>query len=94
MNTVINPRGQLPAMQQMPMARRLDSLDGKTIYILDVRWPYTHQFTEEMCNLLSERYPDSKFIIREKVGSYMEDDPKLWAEIQEKGDAAIVAVGH
>lgn len=94
MNTVINPRGQLPAMQQTPMALRLDSLGGKTIYILDVRWPYTHQFIEEMRDVFSERYPDTKFVIRDKAGAYGEDDPKLWAEIQERGDAAIVAIGH
>jgi len=94
MNTVINPRGQLPATQQTPMALRIDSLNGKTIYILDVRWPYTHQFIEEMRDVLSKRYPDAQFVIRDKAGSYGEDDPKLWAEIQERGDAAIVAVGH
>lgn len=92
--TVINPRGQFPATQQMPMARRLNSLEGKTIYIVDVRWPYTHQFAEEMRNALSERYHDARFVVREKTGSYMEDDPKLWSEIQEQGDAAIVTVGH
>jgi hypothetical protein len=76
------------------MALRLDSLDKKTIYIVDVRWPYTHQFAEEISNALSQRYPDTKFVIREKSGSYMEDDPKLWAEIQEQGNGAILSVGH
>ena len=94
MNTVINPRGQLHPMQQMPMALRLDSLAGKTIYIVDTRWPYTQQFNEELQNVLSERYPDTKFILKDKAGSYGEDDPQLWAEIQEQGDAAIVGVGH
>lgn len=94
MNMLVNPRGQFPATPQMPMARRLDSLYGKTIYIVDVRWPYTHQFAEEMYNVLSERYPDTKFAVREKTGSYMEDDPTLWAEIQEQGNAAIMVVGH
>jgi len=92
--TVVNPRGQLPAIQQIPMAPRLDSLDGKTIYIVDVRWPYTHQFLEEVRGVFAERYPRTKFIVKEKAGSYGEDDPKLWAEIKEKGDAAIVGIGH
>jgi hypothetical protein len=92
--TVVNPRGQFPALQQAPMALRLDSLDKKTIYIVDVRWPYTHQFAEEMCHVLSERYPNTKFIVMEKTGSYMEDDSKLWAEIQEQGNGAILTVGH
>ena len=94
MVTVINPQGQPPAAQQMPMARRLDSLEGKTVYLVDVRWPYTHQFLEELCNVLSQRYPTTKFVMRDKAGSYGENDPKLWAEIQERGNAAILAVGH
>jgi hypothetical protein len=94
MISVVNPRGQFPAVQQAPMATRLDSLNKKTIYIVDVRWPYTHQLAEEIRNVFSERYPDTKFVIREKTGSYMEDDPKLWAEIQEQGNGAILTVGH
>lgn len=94
MVTIINPRGQPPAEQQLPMARRLDSLDGKTVYLVDVRWPYTHQFLEELYNVLSRRYPTTTFVMREKAGSYGEADPKLWSEIQERGNAAIIAVGH
>lgn len=92
---VVNPRGQQPLdLRQTPMAPRLDSIDGKTIYIVDVRWPFTHQFSEVMCRLLSERYPNTNFVLRDKHGSYFDDDPELWAEIQEHGDAAIVEVGH
>ena len=94
MVTIINPQGQPPASQQTPMARRLDSMNGKTVYLVDVRWPYTHQFLEELYNVLSHRYPTTTFVMREKAGSYGEADPKLWAEIQERGNAAIVAVGH
>lgn len=92
---VVDPRGQPPLdLRQTPMAPRLDSLDGKTIYIVDVRWPFTHPFSEEMYSVLSERYPNTKFVLRDKYGSYFDDDPRLWAEIQEKGDAMIMAVGH
>lgn len=92
--TVLSPRGQLPARQQMSGAPRIDSLEGKIVYIVDVRWPYTRQFLEELYNVLSERFPDTKFMLREKTGPYGENDPKLWSEIQEKGDAAIIGVGH
>lgn len=92
---VVDPRGQQPHdLRQSAMAPRLDSLDGKTIYIVDVRWPFTHQFGEEMYNVLSERYPNTEFIFKDKYGSYFDDDPKLWTEIQERGDGAIVEVGH
>ena len=91
---VINPGGQPPTLQQTPMAPRLDSLDGKTVYVVDVNWPYTRQFTEELCAVLSKRYPDAKFILKDKAGSYFEDDTKLWAEIKEQGNAMVMSVGH
>lgn len=94
MMKVVDPRAQLPDIQRMPMAERLDSLDGKTIYLVDVRWPYTRQFVEELSKVLSGMYPNTSFIVRDKAGSYGENDQKLWAEIQEQGDAAIVATGH
>lgn len=94
MITVINPRGQLPPRRLFPMASRLDSIEGKTIYIVDIRWPYTQQFTEELLKVLSERYPNTTFIRREKAGPYGEADPKLWEEIKEKGHAMILGTGH
>ena len=92
--TIVNPRGQLPPIKLIPMAPRLDSIDGKTIYIVDIRWPYTQQFTEELRDILSEKYPNTKFIRREKAGSYGEADPKLWEEIKKDGDAMTLATGH
>ncbi len=91
---VVDPRGQPPARQQMPMAPRLDTLENKTVYIIDVNWLYTHQFGEELYKILSEKYPNTRFELRDKAGTYMVDDPELWKEIKEKGDAAILTTGH
>ena len=91
---VVNPRAQFPPIKYTPMANRLDSIDGKVIYIVDVRWPYTHEFAEELCKVLSEKWERTSFVVRKKAGSYMEDDPRLWAEIQERGHGAIITVGH
>ena len=92
--TVVNPRGQRPPTQIVPMAGRLESLSGKTIYIVDIRFSYTVQFTEELRDVLADIYPDTTFIHREKAGPYGEADPKLWEEIRKQGDGAIVATGH
>jgi hypothetical protein len=92
--TVLNPLGQPPPIARVPMAPRLDTLDGKTIYIVDIGFTDTHQFLTEMQKLLSERYPKTTWIVRTKVGTYFEDDPKLWAEIKEKGNGMIMGVGH
>ena len=92
--TVLNPLGQPPAIERVPMAPRISDLDGKTIYIVDIGFSATHQLLTELQDLLSERYPDTTWIVRNKIGTYFDDDPKLWAEIKEKGHGMIMGVGH
>lgn len=92
--TVLNPLGQPPAIARIPMAPRLDTLDGKTIYLVDIGFTDTHQLFTEMQDLLKSRYPKTAFEVRMKAGVYYEDDPELWAEIKAKGDAMIIGVGH
>jgi hypothetical protein len=92
--TVLNPLGQPPPIARVPMAPRLDTLDGKTIYIVDIGFTDTHQFLTEMQKLLSERYPKTTWVVKTKIGTYFDDDPKLWAEIKEKGNGMIMGVGH
>jgi hypothetical protein len=92
--TVLNPRGQPPSVPLVPMALRLDTLDGKTVYFVDVRFEGGKSFLLEMKDWFAKNMPKVKTVFREKAGPYMDDDPKLWAEIKEKGDAMIMAIGH
>ena len=92
--TVFNPLGQPPAITRVPMAPRLDTLAGKTIYIVDIGFTDTHQLFTEMQDLLSKRFPDTTWVVRTKIGTYFEDDPKLWAEIKAQGHGMIIGVGH
>ena len=92
--TVYNPLGQPPAIERVPMAPRIKDLKGKTIYIVDIGFAATHQFLTELQDLLKEKYPETTWIVRNKIGTYFNDDPKLWAEIKEKGDGMIMGVGH
>ena len=92
--TVLDPLGQPPAIERVPMAPRISDLDGKTIYIFDIGFSATHQLLTELQDLLKERYPDTTWIVRDKIGTYFNDDPKLWAEIKEKGHGMIMGVGH
>lgn len=91
---VVNPRAQFSALRFSPLASRLDSLAGKVIYIVDVRWPYTEHFAEQLWKVLSELHPEATFVLKKKAGSYMEDDPKLWSEVQESAHGCIITVGH
>jgi hypothetical protein len=92
--TVMNPRGIQPQIRQIPMATRPVTLEGKTIYIVDTRYPRTRAFVEELFRILKERYPKTNWVLRDKFGGYIDDDPKLWAEIKEKGHGMIMATGH
>ncbi len=92
--TVLNPRGIQPPIRLIPMAPRLDTLDGKTIYVVDTKYPLTKPFVQEVYNVLKEKYPKTNWVFRDKIGSYFDDDPKLWAEIKEKGQGMVMAVGH
>ena len=89
---VLNPRGIQPLIRLIPMAPRLDTLDGKIIYIVNVAFGDT--FLPETLNVLSKRYPKTNWVFKRKAGSYFDDDPKLWAEIKEKGNGMIMGVGH
>jgi len=92
--TVLNPRGIKPAIRQIPMAARPDTLDGKTIYIVDTKYPNTKPFVNELQRNLAEKYPATTWIVRDKRDNYMVDDPQLWAEIKERAHGAIVLIGH
>jgi len=92
--TVLNPLGSAPLIRRVPMAPRLDTLAGKTVYIVNVMFPLTDQFFVEMQKAFAERYPQVNWVLRDKRGTYFDDDPKLWAEIKEKGNAMIMGIGH
>jgi hypothetical protein len=92
--TVLNPLGTLPPIKLEPMAPRLDTLKGKTIYVVDVKFPASKQFGEELLEILKERYPDTSWQYREKAGTYFDDDPALWKEIKANGHGMVQFVGH
>ena len=92
--TVMNPRGIMPAIKQVPMAERPGSLEGKTIYIVDTKFANTKLFVTALRDNLAAAYPATTWISVDKAGGYMVDDPKLWAEIKAKGHGAIVLLGH
>jgi hypothetical protein len=91
---VLNPLGIQPPIRLIPMAPRPQSLDGKTIYVVDTNFPLTGPFVQEIQKVLQAHYPQTNWIYRKKVGSYFDDDPKLWQEIKEKGHGMIMAIGH
>ncbi len=91
---VFNPRGTPPAIRLRPMAPRPQSLDGKTVYFVDVRFMNGAVFLAEIQKVFAEQFPGVKTELRQKRGGYTEDDPELWAEIAAKGGLMVMAIGH
>jgi hypothetical protein len=92
--TAMNPQGTPPPIRLVPQAPRLDTLDGKTVYFVDVRYVGGDVFLKEMMLWFSANLPKVKLEFRQKAGTYAENDPQLWDEIRQKGDAVVMAIGH
>lgn len=92
--TTVNPKGIPPAIQLIPMAPRLDSLDGKTVYLVDTGFHGSDLLLAQIADWFKRNMPQVTTVFRRKAGPYAEDDPTLWKEIKEKGNAVIMATGH
>jgi hypothetical protein len=90
----LNPKGTPPPIELIPMAPRLGSLDGKTVYLVDTGFPGGGFLLEEIQGWFKRNMPGVNTVFKRKAGPYAEDDPALWKEIKEKGHAAIMAIGH
>jgi hypothetical protein len=92
--TVLNPMGTPPPIQLKPPAPRLDTLDGKTIYFVNTGYLGTDRLMEVMSDWFKTNYPKTTVVVKRSAGGMTNVDKALWAEIAEKGDAAIVGLGH
>jgi hypothetical protein len=92
--TVLNPEGQPPPIILSPMAPRLDTMDGKTIYLVDINFTGTQSFLEELEKVFAQKYPKTKIVRKVKAGAYAENDPVLWDEIKKYGHAVVMGIGH
>jgi len=92
--TVLNPLGTPPPIKLRPMAARLNTLEGKTIYVVDQGYLGTDNLLKEMIVWLEREYPKTKFVFKRLGMSMGPQPPPLFAEIKEKGDAMIMGLGH
>ena len=94
--TVLNPMGTPPPITLMPQAPRLGTLEGKTIYLINTGYIGTDRFMDEMAKWFKANHPKTNIVYKDnKSGAGLAEVSKaLWTEIAEKGDAAIVGLGH
>ncbi len=93
--SVLNPMGFPPKVTRQTLAPRLDTLDGKTVYLVDCRFDDSDIFLEQMQAWFAEHMPG----VRTRRQAHLQrlhpaTIPSTWEEIKAKGDAAIVGVGH
>lgn len=93
--TVLSPAGQPPPIRLKKMAPRLDTLENRTVYLVNDGYLGTDILLGEMETWFKNNMPEVKTVYRAKGGGgFTAEDPQLWAEIKEKADAVIMGMGH
>ncbi len=94
--TVLNPACSSTMAERVPLApRNFNSLDGKTIYMVDIGWggpKAGYDVFEVMQGWFAEHFPSVKTVLVKKKGIYGDDDPDLWNKIKSNGDACIIGL--
>ncbi len=92
--TVLDPTGYPPKITQKSPAARLDTLNGKTVFLVDARFDDSVELLKQIAAWFQDNMPAVKTELVSLCGTYIRDDPELWARIKANGHAAIIGVGH
>ena len=91
---VLNPMGFPPKVQPKQMAPRVETLDGKTVALVDCRFDDSDVFLKQLQGWFEVNMPSVKTRFIQIRNVYTKDDPETWAEVKATCDAAIIGVGH
>jgi hypothetical protein len=86
--------GYPPEITRKSAAPRPESLEGKTIYLVDARFDDSIELLKQVQAWFAEHMSGVKTKLVSMSAYYGHDDPKTWEEIKQNGDAAIIGVGH
>jgi len=78
---------------KLRMASRLESLDNKTIYLVDTGFAGGKEFFEEMQKWFTENMPSVKIVVHPKPGNAFADSPEFWLLLKQKADGVVFGVG-
>ena len=90
--TVLDPTGYPPKVVGKRLAQRPQSLDGKTLYLVDCLFDNSEVFMDQMRRWFAEHMPgvDTRMI---KPRESWVDDPAMRDKIAADGHAAVLGVG-
>jgi len=92
-NPETQPIRDLNDLVPLRMAPRLDSLENKTLYLVDTGFAGGMDFFEEMKKWFNENMPSIKIVLHRKSGNAFTDSPELWPELKKKADGVVFGVG-
>jgi hypothetical protein len=74
-------------------ARRLDTLENKTVYLVDIGFGGGYNFMLQLQKWFTENMPSVTAIVKRKPGNvFMDDKNELWEEIKANGHAVVLGV--
>ena len=91
--TVLNPAISSKMAERIPLTPRTDTLEGKTIYLVDLQWggpEAAYSVFEEMEGWFSRNMPSVNVEIRRSNGGWMGDDAALREQIISKKPGGVV----
>ncbi len=86
---ILDPVGFESEMPPKPMAKRLNTLSGKTVGILDIGFPNGNVFLDRVEHVLKERYGVTQFVRRAKPSPARPADDQVRKELIEACDAIV-----
>jgi len=86
---VLDPRGDLPAITRIPLANRLDKLDGARIAIVK-SWDDNSGFDETIGSIAADlRQRGAAVTVMDRNTPYSSDDPELWRALHASYDGFV-----
>jgi hypothetical protein len=77
----------------MVFAKRLDTLEKKTVYLVDIGFGGGYNFMLRLQKWFTENMPSVTTVVRRKPGRvFADDNNELWDEVKVKGHAVVLGV--